>query len=81
MFNIAQLNAGILFANITFLRDELQVLFRENLMDCNLQEVVPMRLLFQALKIERSILMLIISIVSIKQSLTSTSMLREQKML
>ncbi|CAN9180035.1 unnamed protein product [Alternaria alternata] len=56
MFNIAQLNAGILFANITFLRDELQVLFRENLMDCNLQEVVPMRLLFQALKIERSIL-------------------------
>ncbi|KAG9195386.1 hypothetical protein G6011_00507 [Alternaria panax] len=53
MFDVAQLEAGVLFANIVFLRDELQTLFSENLMDCNSQDTDPMKLLLQALKIER----------------------------
>ncbi|KAL1795720.1 hypothetical protein ACET3X_005944 [Alternaria dauci] len=56
MFDAAQVDAGYLFAHIPFLRDQLQLLFQENLMDCNSQDVVPTKLLLQALNIERSIL-------------------------
>jgi hypothetical protein len=56
MLDAAQLNAGILFSDIIFLRDQLQVLFQENLMECNSQDINPTELLGQVLYIERKVL-------------------------
>jgi hypothetical protein len=56
MLDAAQLDTGYLYANTTILRDQLQLLFRENLMECNSQHVDQMELLLQTLDAERTIL-------------------------
>ncbi|KAI4941649.1 hypothetical protein J4E91_010522 [Alternaria rosae] len=56
MLDAAQLNAGYLFANKENLREQLQTLLRENLMECNSREVDPMKLLYQTIRVERIII-------------------------
>lgn len=56
MLDAAQLNAGYLFANKENLREQLQMLLRENLMECNSREVDPMKLLYQTIRVERIII-------------------------
>ncbi|KAH6868003.1 hypothetical protein BKA58DRAFT_421382 [Alternaria rosae] len=56
ILDAAQLNAGYLFANKENLREQLQTLLRENLMECNSREVDPMKLLYQTIRVERIII-------------------------
>jgi hypothetical protein len=56
MLDEAQLNAGFMFFNKSFLCDQLQRLFWESLMECNSQHVDPINVLLQSLGTERRIL-------------------------